>query len=255
VPLAESDNVQQPVSACLVGDMLPAVREKHLRIEAVPVPVLRSREVTEVFGVSLGVFVMFGFPFVVMGCSCCCTLATWRTRGSKRKAPFAGTRNTIFLALYPRKKNFVLGGRGLGAREGRALSNLARQRGNRTTAQRSAGLPARRVKYETGLLAQSRKKHGGGAEQSRCPDFARSRIDRSLMGVRAFKRLGPSLPASICVGFPWAWMGVRDELYAREALDMAAKRCCCGPGAVSLPMEQLYTKMLFCNTVVLDAIG
>src|SRR5262245_32273568 len=32
----------------------------------------------------------------------------------------------------------------------------------------------------------------------------------------------------------------------------AAKRCSCGPGAVSLPTKQFYTKLLVYNTVVLE---
>jgi hypothetical protein len=35
----------------------------------------------------------------------------------------------------------------------------------------------------------------------------------SVMGVRSFKRLGPSLGVLICLGFPFAWMGVRNLLY------------------------------------------
>jgi hypothetical protein len=39
VPLTENNGVKYPVSASLVGNVLGAVREKHLRIKAVPIPV------------------------------------------------------------------------------------------------------------------------------------------------------------------------------------------------------------------------
>jgi hypothetical protein len=35
----------------------------------------------------------------------------------------------------------------------------------------------------------------------------------SVMGLRAFKHLGPSVPVLICLGFPWAWMIVRNVLH------------------------------------------
>lgn len=72
--------------------------------------------------------------------------------------------------------------------------------------------PARMVKYSTGV-----------------------------MGVRAFNHLGPRLPALICcLGFPYAWMGIRSVLYAGKQRSAAL---IAGVGAMLISAGLLAARM------------